>query len=423
MRACLYKGSGVSFLERAIIDYMEGTQHLRSELAEARRRTDELFSIVRQESMYERPIPERHRLNFYLGHVEAFDWNMVCRYGLSIPAFNSEYDELFAFGIDPDSSGLPADKASDWPSLQETGDYNRRVRETMDRVIEDAPPQLLHVAIEHRLMHAETLCYLLHNLGNEHKAAPRAETRSSSSRPRSEMVEIPAGRATLGQRRENGFGWDNEFEELQVDVPAFSISRYKVTNGEYLDFVHEGAEPPHFWRKAPDGWLLRTMFGEIPLPLGWPVYVTHEQASGYARWRQLSLPTEVQMQRAAYGSPDGAERSYPWGESPPDRTRGNFDFAHWDPIPVDATPAGDSAFGVSQLLGNGWEWTSDLFRPLPGFAEFPFYLGYSANFFDNDHYVMKGGSPRTAAKLLRRSFRNWFRQKYKYAYASFRCVG
>jgi formylglycine-generating enzyme required for sulfatase activity len=89
---------------------------------------------------------------------------------------------------------------------------------------------------------------------------------------------------------------------------------------------------------------------------------------------------------------------------------------------VDATPAGDSARGVSQLIGNGWEWTSTLFGPFPGFQPFPFYPGYSRNFFDEEHYVLKGASPRTASCFLRRSFRNWFRPDYPHVYATFRLV-
>ena len=72
----------------------------------------------------------------------------------------------------------------------------------------------------------------------------------------------------------------------------------------------------------------------------------------------------------------------------------------WDPIPVTATPLGDSAFGISQLVGNGWEWTSTVFQPFPGFQPFPFYPGYSARFFDGDHYVLKGASSRTDEVLL-----------------------
>jgi formylglycine-generating enzyme required for sulfatase activity len=104
----------------------------------------------------------------------------------------------------------------------------------------------------------------------------------------------------------------------------------------------------------------------------------------------------------------------------PEATHGNFDFYHWDPVDVDATPGGDSAFGISQLIGNGWEWTRTPFGPFQGFQPFPFYPGYSKNFFDEEHYVMKGASPRTAACFLRSSFRNWFRPDYPHVYASFR---
>jgi formylglycine-generating enzyme required for sulfatase activity len=161
------------------------------------------------------------------------------------------------------------------------------------------------------------------------------------------------------------------------------------------------------------------MFEEIPMPLSWPVYVTHEQAAEYAAWRGATLPTEAQWHRAAYGD---RPCRYPWGNSSPDQTRGNFDARRFDPAPVSAHPAGASPDGVEDLLGNGWEWTSTRFHPFPGFEPFPFYKGYSANFFDDDHYVLKGGSPRTDAKLLRRSFRNWFRSDYPYVYATFRCI-
>jgi formylglycine-generating enzyme required for sulfatase activity len=218
------------------------------------------------------------------------------------------------------------------------------------------------------------------------------------------MVEIPEGAAVLGRPRGNGFGWDNEFDAHSVQVPRFRIARFKISNGEYLDYVRAGAPPPHFWREHEGRWLLRGMFGEIPLPLDWPVYVTHSEASAYARWRGGSLPSEAQFHRAAEGA------------SPV-----NVDFERWDPVPV-ILPGGASRHDVEQLLGNGWEWTSTVFGPFPGFEPFPFYRGYSANFFDGNHYVIKGGSPRTAACMMRPSFRNWFRPDYRYVYAGFRIV-
>jgi formylglycine-generating enzyme required for sulfatase activity len=164
------------------------------------------------------------------------------------------------------------------------------------------------------------------------------------------------------------------------------------------------------------------MFDEIPLPLDWPVYVSQAEAKAYARWTGKSLPTETEWQRAAYGTAQGDEQVYPWGAEKPSGEFGNFDFVRWSPAPVNAFPQGQSAFGVQGMLGNGWEWTSTEFAPFPGFEPFSFYRGYSADFFDGKHFVMKGGSARTAACMLRRTFRNWFQSHYQFAYTGFRCV-
>jgi len=398
----------------------------------ARRATDHLFELVPKTAWYDRPVPERHRLVFYVGHLEAFDWNLV-RYALDLRAFHPSFDRLFAFGIDPHSGHLPQDAPSEWPALDEIADYTGQVREALDTVIDTIPPLLLQVAVEHRLMHAETFTYLIHNLNEPLPAfgsmTPAPPLNGLMSPCEHRLIEIPAGTATLGRDRLpehrddwEHFGWDNEFDAVSVFVPSFRIGKYKVTNRQYLAFVDDGAHAPHFWRRRGSQWYWRTLAGEIPLPLEWPVYVTHEEAQAYARWAGGGLPSEAQFHRAAYGTPSGEERVYPWGTSAPDSRRGNFDFDHWDPVDVTATPSGDSAFGVAQLVGNGWEWTSTVFGPFRGFQPYECYPGYSADFFDGQHMVLKGGSPRTAAVFLRRSFRNWFRPNYPYVYATFRCI-
>lgn len=397
------------------------SQDFLAELQSARHSTDELFALLAPDALYDRPIPERHRLIFYLGHLEAFDWNLICRTTLDVASFHPSFDRLFAFGIDPEPGKQSSDSASDWPGVKEVDEYNRRTRATIDDLLAQVPDQIAQVAIEHRLMHAETLAYLMHNLPRDKKVAPAtAAVQDEASAPSAEMVDIPAGPATLGRSRDR-FGWDNEFDEHTVDVPAHRVAKYKVTNGEYLDFVREGAPPPHYWTDAGGRRMYRGMFETIPLPLDWPVYVTHSEATAYANWRGKALPTEAQFHRAAYGSQDGAEHEYPWRANRyvPPRV---FDFARWDPAPVTATPELDSPLGVAQTVGNGWEWTSTRFGPFPGFEPFPFYPGYSRNFFDDAHYVMKGASPRTARRFLRRSFRNWFRPDYPYVYGTFRLV-
>jgi iron(II)-dependent oxidoreductase len=426
------------------------------QLAEARKRTDDLFAVVRPGSLYERPIAERHRIIFYIGHLEAFDWNLFHERALGLKAFHPEFDRLFAFGIDPVGGGLPADQPSDWPSISEVRDYVGKIRDVLDEKLSDALvgsyrstsdgfplTTLLNVAIEHRLMHAETLAYMLHQLPLDRKIR-QPESPSLVAPPVAHhSVEIPAGVATLGLRPgSDAFGWDNEYEAHAVSVPAFAIDQYKVTNRQYLEFIAaggyearalwsnddwnwklgQGVSHPAFWKRTGEQWLYRTMFEDIPLPPEWPVYVSQAEAKAYANWAGKSLPTEAEWHRAAYGTPNGDERAYPWGNDEPSAKFGNFDFTRWNPAPVSAFPAGQSAFGVHSLLGNGWEWTSTEFAPFPGFEPFPFYRGYSADFFDGKHFVMKGGSSRTAACMLRRTFRNWFQAHYQFIYTGFRCV-
>jgi formylglycine-generating enzyme required for sulfatase activity len=222
------------------------------------------------------------------------------------------------------------------------------------------------------------------------------------------MIPIAAGTATLGKSRDS-FGWDNEHLAHRISGPAFRISKFKVSNGEYLDFVRQGGRAPHFWTLAHGQWFYRGMFAQMPLPLDWPVWVTWQQASAYAQWRGLALPTEAQFHRAA-------------ALSPPDPLRDNFGYHRWDPIAVDAGHEKADAGAPVQMTGNGWEWTRDVFAPFSGFEADPAYPAYSADFFDGEHYVMKGASPRTAPILTRPSFRNWFRPDYPYIYAGFRVV-
>ena len=372
-------------------------------LDSARRTTDSLFPLIRPDALYDRPVPERHRIIFYLGHLEAFDWNLIARWALDVPAFHPTFDRLFAFGIDPLPGQLPDDTPAAWPGIAEVERYNLRTREIIDDLIDRVPEQLIHVALEHRLMHAETFAYILHQLPYAKKRGIRGAP-AAAGPPRAGFVDIAPGEAVLGLDRTREFGWDNEFERHAVAVPGFSIARYKVTNGDYLEFVREGGAAPLFWSSDGARWMFRGMFEEYPLPMDAPVYVTHEQAAAYAAWRGMRLPTEAEFHRAAEDAPPSA----------------NVDFRGWDPVSVTADD--DGRGGIAQLSGNGWEWTSTVFAPFPGFEPFPFYRNYSEPFFDGGHFVMKGASPRTAACFLRPSFRNWFRPSYPYGYGTFRMV-
>src|SRR5438067_4463621 len=168
-------------------------------LLDARARTDEIFRVVREEAIYDRPIPERHRIIFYIGHVEAFDWNLLAQRAFGLQSLHPSFDQLFAFGIDPVGGALPTDTPSDWPKRHEVDAYTQRLKSELDSAIAralrrpaDGHPQLadmLEVAVEHRLMHAETLAYMLHQLPAEKKIPATHEAVWKTPRAKSHLVD------------------------------------------------------------------------------------------------------------------------------------------------------------------------------------------------------------------------------------------
>jgi iron(II)-dependent oxidoreductase len=427
-----------------------------------RARSRALFDLLAEEAYYSRPIALRHPIVFYEGHLPGFSFNTLVKKGLGRPSIDTRLEALFARGIDPHegtggaggAGGSGGAGAGQWPSRDAVHQFaDEADRQVVDALfngdIEQPGHPMLDRAeaaftiLEHEAMHQETLLYMWHRLPFEQKLRPADYTPSAGgSPPPAEWIRIPPGRATLGvPRGSNRFAWDNESPALGVEVPAFEIERHDVTNERFQEFVdaggyrdatwwrpedwawvqREGVAHPLFWERQDGRWHWRGMFGLMPLPLAWPVYVSHAEASAFARWRGARLPTEAEFQRAAFGSPAG-ERAHPWGDGEPTAAQGVFDFSSWDPQAAGSHPSGASAWGVEDMVGNGWEWTSTTFGPFPGFETMASYPEYSADFFDGEHFVMKGASAATARELLRPTFRNWFRARYPYVYATFRCA-
>jgi gamma-glutamyl hercynylcysteine S-oxide synthase len=426
-----------------------------------RARSRGLFDLLAEEAYYSQPIALRHPIVFYEGHLPGFSFNTLLKKGLGRPSIDARLEALFARGIDPHESttGPGASAGSGGSGGFPSRDVVREFADEADRQVIEAlangdieqpghplldRAEAAFAILEHEAMHQETLLYMWHRLPFEQKRTPAdyAPLVDGAAAPAHERIDIPAGCATLGVRRGAvPFAWDNETPALSAEVPAFSVERQNVTNERFLEFLDAGGYEdaawwrpddwewvrreriahPLFWERHDGSWYWRGMFGLIPLPLQWPVYVSHAEASAFARWSGARLPSEAEFQRAAFGSPEG-ERPHPWGDAQPSAAHGAFDFRSWDPEPVGTHPAGASAWGVDDLVGNGWEWTSTTFGPFPGFRVMPSYPEYSADFFDGEHFVMKGASTATARELLRPTFRNWFRPRYPYVYATFRCA-
>ena len=426
------------FDERAPLERLEA----------AWRRSDEIFALLEPDALYVRPIALRQPFIFYLGHLPAFAWNQVCRGLLGAIGPEPELDDLFARGIDPVGvDRYEPDKPEQWPEPARVAAYRDRVRnalsESFPQVAARAGDDVLaehgrvyHLVIEHELMHHETLLYMLHQLDRGLLRKPtnlppyRFDGAAEPAR-----VLVAGGHIVLGERFERvPFGWDNEFPEHVERVDPFAIDRTSVRNSEWLEFVEAGGYErrelwtpdawawkertrhahPVFWIASDRGWAYRTLFDELPLETvaHWPVYTSWAEASAYAKWRGGSLPSEAEFHAAAEaaGTRWGAEAT------------GNVGFRNWAPVPVGAV-SGSGRGAALDLVGNGWEWTRSRFAPFPGFAAWArTYPGYSADFFDESHFVMLGGSWATDTTLVRRSFRNWFQPHYPFVYAKLRCV-
>ena len=404
-------------------------QTLHERYRDVRRRTRLIFELVAPEAFDMRPIPLRHPIRFYEGHLASFNFGMLLQSGFAKIDPQPELTTFFARGIDPlDTSAADKLTIEQWPNRATVADYMARVEDEMTRAFEaDIDPIYLHTAVEHEEMHQETLMYLIHQLPDNFKRKP-ADARSDGAgalAPAS-WVRIEAGVVQLGADPQAvPFGWDNEFPPTPTEVAAAEIASRKVSNGDFLEFVNAGGytsqklwsdsgwrfiqdsniNGPPFWSRENGEWQHKGLFESIPLPLDWPVYVSHIEARAFTRWRGCRLPTEAEWHRAFESAPA------------PQAERDNFDFVAWNP-----TPVSERNGGLFQLAGNGWEWTSVPFGGFPGFKPFPHYPGYSADFFDGLHFVLKGASPVTPATLVRTSFRNWFQDHYRYAYTAFRCA-
>jgi iron(II)-dependent oxidoreductase len=219
-----------------------------------------------------------------------------------------------------------------------------------------------------------------------------------------------------------------------------------VANVEYATFVNDrGYQRREFW--SDDGWQWRETV-EAMHPVYWkftggkwwrrnfaemvqledhlPVlHINWYEANAYCRWARRRLPTEAEWEMAASAEPTGDGRGiadhklrFPWGNEAPTPERANLDWSAMGCLDVRSLPAGDSAFGCRQMIGNVWEWTASEFTPYPGFSAGP-YKEYSAPWFD-DHKVLRGGCWTTRSRLIHNAYRNFYKPDRRDVWAGFR---
>jgi len=389
--------------------------------------TDALFHQIANWDV--QPIDLRHSLSFYYGHCTAF-----ANLHLLPEKLHTTVDKMYSRGIDPNVQN--PEVCHDHPPYDPTKllgksdlfDYIDSSRRSIEASVrEQLHMHKIRMVLEHERMHQETLCYMLAQLrkqsGDDAFCTPRSGSTafyfnharygcfSPQETAKVDMckIQIPTTSVHLGvhdKANVQDFRWDNEYGSHLADVKSFVIASSPITVKEFLDFIDSKGyndhvlwkedfsffqahdqQMPATWSRSKDG-SYRIHMPEKTYPFDevahCPVYVSLAEARAYAAWKSSRIMTEQEYHAAVL-----------------------FTKKHQ----MDAC-----------LNEGGWEWTSTPFRPFQGFTPDPLYPEYSSDFFDGIHFTLKGSSPYTHPSIRRNSFRNFFQDKYPFAFAKFRLV-
>jgi formylglycine-generating enzyme required for sulfatase activity len=202
------------------------------------------------------------------------------------------------------------------------------------------------------------------------------------------MVQVPEGEFIMG----SGLGEPDEGPERKVALRSFYIDRFEVTQGEYRRFVKEKGH------REPLDWVIH---GYREERAGHPVvFVSLDDARQYCRWDGgKRLPTEQEWEKAARGT-DG--RIYPWGDKfEPESANTSLSGLVGTAV-VGSYEAGVSPYGVHDMAGNVWEWTSSDYK--------------------EGRKVVKGGSWGLSHRVARTFARIGYMPEIRVNNLGFRCV-
>ena len=397
----------------------------------------------------QRPISLRHPLIFYYGHTATFFVNKLLLTRLITERLDPQLESIFAVGVDEMSWDDLDEAHYDWPSVARVQAYRDRVRALVTGLIDTAPLSLpvdwanpwwaIVMGVEHERIHLETSSVLIRQQRLDY-VRPQPDwpvCPDAGAPPANAWVDVPAGAVSLGKPFDSPrYGWDNEYGHHQAEVPAFQASRLLVSNGEFLEFVTAGgyahdawwddegrrwrdfakAMHPTFWVQGHEGWRLRLMTQEVPMPWNWPVEVNCLEARAFCRWKAaqtglpVRLPTEDEWQRILAASG--------WTLAQDTPVNANLYLEHWaSSCPVDRFAHGP----FCDAVGNVWQWTETPTYPFEGFKTHPIYDDFTTPTFDDRHNLIKGGSWVATGNEAEPESRYAFRRHF-FQQAGFRTV-
>lgn len=364
---------------------------------------EKLFAILKNDEVfYKQSEPTRQPMIFYYGHTATFFINKLVLMQIITERINPEFEALFAVGVD-EMHWDDMDGANyQWPKVDEVREYRDKVRSLVNSLIDtlefalpirdDSPMWIILMGIEHERIHIETSSVLHRQMPIEfiQEHQDFVLCRYSGETIKNEMIHIPKSSVKLGKPKEHHlYGWDNEYGHYEEDINDFEVSKYLVSNGEFLEFVENGGyekeefwseegrgflkrsdlKHPHFWIKTQEGYKYRALTKIIPLPLNWPVDVNALEAEAFCNYKSkkegksYTLPSEAEYM-AIY------ELSNLQDIPNLHESSANIDFYHYaSSCPVDQFSfALKNGSVIYDLIGNVWQWSRTPIRGFEGFA-------------------------------------------------------
>jgi len=412
---------------------------------------EKIFEVLKDyEVFYKKSEPTRHPMIFYFGHTATFFINKLINMKIIKERINPQFESIFAVGVDEMAWDDVDANNYKWPMVEEVREYRKKVRGLVDELIttlpltlpitQDSEMWIVLMGIEHERIHIETSLVL-------HRQMPLAFVKEvkefnicphSSNAPKNEMVSLGGAVVVLGKElSHNLYGWDNEYGEYRESVSDFSVSKYLVSNGEFMEFVNDGgyeneefwdeegrkflaisgAKYPVFWVKEAKAFKYRTLAKIIDMPFDWPVDVNALEAEAFCRYKSkkdgviYSLPSEAEY-RIIY--------EYAGLKDIPEfhQSRANLNFYHY----FSSCPVNEFGFdGIYDVVGNVWQWSRTPIFGFKGFAVHEAYDDFSTPTFDGKHALILGSSWASSGNLIMKHSRYAFR-KHFFQNAGFRYV-
>ncbi len=380
-------------------------QDLARFFAEVRRKTEELCAPLETEDYIPQPSIDASPPKWNVAHTTWFFEEMILKkFASEYRVFNENFGFLFNSYYNSIGTRTARDNRGDLsrPTVKEVFEYRKYVDEKMREFLRgnlsNQAKDLVILGLNHEQQHQELFLTDLKYTFSVNPLFPvykkdfalveKGETSSD------EFVKIEGGIYEIGFQGE-GFHFDNELGRHQVYLHDFAIQKNLVTNGEFIEFIDGGGyenfrfwhaegwdwvnqneiKNPLYWQKQNGEWMNFTLGGLRRLKLNAPVcHVSFYEATAFAEWKGLRLPTEFEWETAS--------DKFDWGLR--------------------------------------WEWTNSAYLPYPNFKKPAGAVGeYNGKFMINQ-MVLRGASVATPPGHSRKTYRNFFHPHLRWQFAGVR---